>query len=133
MNIELLDKVVEWVEDQESLGMDDSHWYQGSWWSRKTRPVENADPYCGSGMCVAGVVAHWAGWVPVFREDYPDVWIADVVTKKGQTRHISALAREELGLNQGQADRLFDGGNGVTRIRNLVEEFTATVNQEGTQ
>ena len=133
MNIELLRKVAKWVEDQESLATADTHWYQASWWSRTTEPEEGADGYCGSGMCVAGVVAHWAGWKPVFTTEYSDVWVADTATKDGQERHISRIARDELGLDQVQADSLFEGDNGAIRIRSLIEEFAATVNQEGTQ
>lgn len=122
INVPLLRKVLEHITAHPE------EWDQEVW-AKKT--TENS---CGTACCVAGWTAVFSGHSLVWDEGEalavrrPDDWngltgfsptgiTADLV-------HISYLAREELGLDDGAACALFAGGNSLSRLWALAHHFT---------
>ncbi len=122
VNVPLLRKVVEWVEEQDRLanmGMP-SRWNQAEWmtYSPKLREdiiaaqLDSSDPLCGTAMCVAGKIAFDAGWKPAlghsndnFRplegadlEEENDVISHAYNPETGEFKEIATVALGELGL-----------------------------------
>jgi hypothetical protein len=125
--------MVEWAEEQDALADTKKHWYQGSWARRNIdAAVQNRDdPYCNTAMCIAGKVAFDAGWKLVFEADSTEVMDDGVTyefafnaTKDGEIKSISTVGQIELGLTDGEADRLFDGNNSAEDIRYVAEAIT---------
>ncbi len=128
VNIPLLRKAVEWVEEQDKLPEIDREWLQASYqvdpiahshflvtdiptpsWERAA-VQEQLIPHCGTAYCVAGYVGQ------LVDERYKHVQqIGDV--------HVSAVAIKALGLTDVQAKMLFHGTNDAERIRELAELF----------
>jgi hypothetical protein len=131
-NIPLLRKAVEWVEEQEALPWIDRNWWQGDYYvdplfwatimvctsangkyrtaSAQRRAAQLVAPHCGSAYCVAGKIG------ADLDERYATSQVVDGV-------HVAAVAREALGLDDGQAQLLFAGSNKAADIRRLAEEF----------
>lgn len=86
VNVPLLRKAVEWVEEQVALPESERVWDQSEW--------------CGTYMCVAGFIAVVEGWSPV--AEY-----ASHVQRFGEQRPASEVAEEALGLTDEQGDDLF--------------------------
>lgn len=125
VNIPLLRKVVEWVEEQESLALADRRWYQGAWFRKvKDEAIQNInDPMCGTAMCVAGKIAFDDGWIPevVVVNSTDPYRYAEVATKGGETRPIDAIAADLLGIDEYDANELFAGDNSARDIRRIAE------------
>lgn len=68
-------------------------WYQGAWC--KIYP-DNAGTACKTVRCVAGWIAHFAGWIEIRPEG--DRTFRDA-TKDGETTRIEIAALQALGLN----------------------------------
>ncbi|MEV0616088.1 hypothetical protein AB0I81_22435 [Nonomuraea sp. NPDC050404] len=91
-----------------------------------------ADYRCGSGMCVAGWAAQFAGgkWYA----DDPDAGFGDALIaepdepnsfRMDDVRLVYAdhRAQRVLGLDGEQADRLFEGSNSLPDLRRIVAEL----------
>lgn len=118
INEPLLRKMVEWVEEQDAHPETTREWWQRRYLLSEPRRVMyyQHETGCGTAYCIAGKIA--ATLDPAYEKDE---W--------GATRgtsflvHASRIAREELGLTDVQADRLFHAENSAPRIRQLAEEF----------
>jgi hypothetical protein len=120
VNVPLLRKAVEWVEEQASKP-EGGNWYQGSWVQYLANLSEydrtwlwenyHVDPHCGTAYCMAGYIGQL----------YDDAYKTSDYNSDGE--HVSGFAREALGINHGQADQLFAGNNTAERIRQLAEEI----------
>ncbi len=138
VNIPLLRKGVEWVEEQDALRElgQNSFWDQEFWMMRRWQGAELdslellnlaqdqlKEHWCDSGMCFAGKIAFDAGWKPVYADDASEV--ADSATKEGVpgTSFIRAVAQKLLGLDWWEADRLFEGTNTAADIREIAEDL----------
>lgn len=87
---------------------------------------------CGTGMCFAGWAATLAGgqWY----EDDQSVHRDELIAEDGDTGeydhggvitvHVDDRARRILGLDEGQAERLFDAVNNLHDLRRIVGELT---------
>ncbi len=125
VNIPLIRKVVEWAEAEAAKPAIDCRWYQADWsinsWTQALRlvlanagtPMLAADfalatriePYCGTCYCIAGYVTHLAG-------DMDDlIGVSDVI------------ARNALGITDGQADILFNAFNTIGDVRRIAEDI----------
>lgn len=113
VNVPLLRKAVEWVEEQALLPMHLREWDQAHW--------------CGTRCCVAGWVALHEGWSRTKLES--------VVTKDGRSRTVDEVASKALGLTEPQAIGLFlgtivededfkvDAWHTATEVRRVAEEI----------
>lgn len=126
INIPLLRKMVEWVEEQEALQPSQREWYQGAWLSVSGKWTNEQLDWCGTRCCVAGKIALLEGWEPAW--DHPEarpIW-TDYVKKDGEVRHVEAVAYEALGLDQlGELYEyeiaLFEGENNAAMVRAEAE------------
>ncbi len=104
VNIPLLRKAVEWVEEQAALPTIDRQWYQGAYRMEGLL----AGRSCDTVMCVAGYVADLSGvgW----RGN------SDVTSER---EYASDVAERLLGLPPGH--RLFLGDNTAADVRRIAE------------
>jgi len=103
---------------KKELGLP-SEWDQGHWLKR------DRDLSCGTTCCIAGKVALDDGGVPDGGwhswEDTHDGDVSGVLRfPDGQLDSASGHARRALGLTFHQADRLFDGDNGLTDVLAVI-------------
>lgn len=72
-----------------------------------------------------GTVACFAGWACALNGDRfnPDDWDFVITDESGVSFPIEDRAREILGLTIGDADWLFDGGNTLDDLEQIVEEL----------
>ena len=119
VNVPLLRKAVEWVEEQDKLPLVQSQWNQGNWvtspenwaadiaWETGT----TVDPAaCGTAYCVAGYIGQ------MLNPEYKETSIVDDV-------HVSDFAAEALGLEYYEADELFSGSNEAEDVRRIAERI----------
>ena len=129
MNIPLLRKMVEWVEAESELPLRKRDWYQGAWtrkWKKLPRTFEMVDEYCGTNYCVAGKIAHDAGWVvtdPYEMDEEAPFYIHLRAEKDGEVRLIREIAASELGVPYRDADGLFAGWHSASDLRRVAEEM----------
>lgn len=121
-----------WAINQDTrkkLGLP-SEWNQENWLTKQ--PSASA---CGTACCMAGKVALEDGGVPIVNSfDDTDAWAnvragftsGRVRLPSGDWDFVEDHARNALGLTDGQAARLFAGGNDVHTVVQLVKEFTGT-------
>ena len=130
-NVPLLNAVIEHIE----ANPDD--WYQGDWRTLRSFLVDPADEAtptdCGTAMCFAG----WAAELSGAEYAYPagDSTIVDHVTYGGDIDsveaahivntdeglvHVQDYATRALGIDEGQANRLFHGANTISDLKNHV-------------
>lgn len=117
INVPLLRKTVEWVEEQEKLDPltnPERIWNQQHWYWEQSFGCELDNWSCNSVMCIAGKIAIDAGWEP---EGESMMSRDDLMLPAA---HIASL---ELGLSNSQATRLFDGDNNAESIRRIAEEI----------
>lgn len=102
VNVPLLRKAVEWVEEQDKLDADDCMWSQELWrWSKGD---------CGTTFCVAGYVAQ------LVEPRYADRdYVNDV--------HISTRGQRALGLSDEDAAHLFCADNTAEDVRAIAEHI----------
>lgn len=128
VDIPLLRKGLEWVEEQEALPVERRRWNQGQYvvsWrffldtrltrrafdAAATQPETAALLDCGTACCFAGYIAQEAE--PGFTEksiEYQNTYARDV-------------AVDHLGITDGQARSLFDGDNSAAAVRRICEEI----------
>ena len=152
VNIPLLRKAVEWVEQQEKLPewareWDQEHWVSEKQWAQLDHlaAVECGDesaekyaPHCGTAYCVAGYIGQLedprfaaSDYIKVSRDEALAMGFSheDLVSKLSISSdgflmiHVADLAELRLGLGSSQCDDLFDGANDAKTIRILAEEF----------
>jgi hypothetical protein len=118
VNVPLLRKAVEWVEEQVELD-GWGQWDQANWVMPESERIDlyDREPGCGTAYCVAGYVGQLVN--PAYAGD---AWGGADVGAPG-ARHVSDVAREALGLTPMQSNTLFESANGVDRIRALAEDF----------
>lgn len=131
VNVPLLRKAVEWVEEQDKLPLIDRVWNQGDWVTAAARrarqlligvPIEDRpevaeqiEPHCGTAFCVAGYIGQ------MHDERYIKSQTVDGV-------HVSVYAADLLGLDYTNYDgealhELFSGANSAYDIRQIAEEL----------
>lgn len=140
VDIPLLRKVVEWVDEQDKIPEIDREWLQRTWHAAShdhalhlASHLPNVDydlvrsladvlqPHCGTAYCAAGYVAHLDGMLKdndnafVSQPDHPD---AD---DDGEIS-ISQYAKERLGLTETQAAAMFNGANTAAQVRHYAEK-----------
>lgn len=127
LNVPLLRKAVEWVEEQDALDLSVAHHQallEGSpsyehdhgtdrWWNQQTW-LKASD--CGTAMCLAGFVVTLAGYEPTYDAAYCALPGKYKVT-------VSDTAQQLLGLSDLQAGRLFAPNNTAADIRELAEAY----------
>lgn len=123
LDVALLRKAVDWVDEQDKLPLRQCEWAQGSWRTPRS---------CGTAYCVAGYIAEISGadWVS---EDPDHPHYDDLKAEPGETGayltehglitsvHSRALAL--LGINN--AHGLFSAENNAQEIRQMAEEIAA--------
>lgn len=99
-NIELLTATLDYIETNPATWNQQHYRHQGT-------------------LCFAARAATLAG----YRWKRPNA-IADpyMVDDDGREIHCRTIAKRELGLDQLDATRLFDGGNTLARLRELVQQ-----------
>lgn len=120
LNVPLLRKAVEWVEEQAALPEEQSEWYQGTW--RVSGDI--LDRSCGTAYCMAGYIGQ------LLDERYKESQTVDGM-------HVADFAGEALGLDTPDVDAtylgvgvighafqpLFHASNTVEDIRRIAEEL----------
>lgn len=129
VDIPLLRKHVEWVEEEAAKPWADRVWAQDYW----IIPSEEAYPssaeinrgecigteernFCGTCYCLAGNIAAQDGY-----RVYAGGMARNPETN--ETVDPETYAREKLGINYDEAERLFDGENSAEDIRRIAEEI----------
>lgn len=101
---------------------------------------------CGTVRCIAGTVAHLAGYK--FRYKNWNAFLVDSDTSRNQIEidlleiqcsacrttsgeFISVVARQELGLDHYAAARLFDPKNKLSDLRSIVADLIEQAEREG--
>lgn len=125
INHDLLDKTLHAIETAEAFKAEgltqDYGWNQASWGRHYTENMVVAVG-CHTSFCFAGWACHLAGEALVPRRTGRVV--ADMaVLDHGMTYSIADRAAELLGLNAVQAGDLFDAGNTLTDLREIVEDL----------
>ena len=130
VNIPLLRKGLEWVEEQDALPEIDREWNQRDWITSPLfrslalvyqrgrfsspeahkRAARQVAPHCGTAYCFAGYIAQ------LENERYANQIEVDGVD-------VGDFAQEVLGLTQDQANELFEGDNTAEMIREICERF----------
>lgn len=120
LNVPLLRKAVEWVEEQAALPEEQSAWYQGTWMVN----AELLERECGTAYCMAGYIGQ------LLDERYRESQTVDGV-------HVADFAGEALGLERPDAGELMGGvgsmghafqplfhaSNDATDIRRIAERL----------
>lgn len=132
VNIPLLRKAVEWVEEQAALPEIDCQWNQARWTTPPSiragdliyqvegdvshTALKQIVNHCGTAYCVAGYIGQ------MLDERFVDEdRIFDETT--GSFIHVADFAAEALGINGGEASLLFDALNGPADVRNVAESI----------
>jgi hypothetical protein len=138
-NVKLLKKVLRRIHK------DEKHFKQGDWVSIKGLNSWSEEPFdinnlCGTSYCFAGHAAIMTGY-PDFNSFLRGYLVAAGGADTLSQRNVSGVmanwisvkthlgyglvdhAEKALGLTRDQADRLFEGGNSLTRIDDLVRSF----------
>lgn len=90
------------------------------WWLTQTKkPTEN---WCGTAGCIAGITAMQHGWLPASGLTKGDV--ASLVYKDGVEAGVSEVARDLLGLDAVDADRLFSASNTLRKLWEIAHRLT---------
>lgn len=111
MNIPLLRKMVEWVEEQELL-TEGREWSQRFWFSDRSWD----QGFCDTAFCMAGKLVIDDGWLP--SDDH-----GPTIHKDGQDAYIGAVAANLLELEFSDAWGLFSPSNTAADIRLIAEEI----------
>lgn len=100
-NVALLRKTLEHIEAHPD------EWDQ-KWWAARTK--------CGTTFC-------FAGWTVALGSSTEVAWQYGYAVCTATGELISDVARDLLGLDDNQADRLFGGSNTLADIRRTVEDI----------
>lgn len=108
LNIPLLRKAVEWVEDEAQKPAVERQWDQSTW---------IVGYGCGTTYCVAGYVAMLGD------ERYGDSRLWVDVDGDGNEIHCSDFAQRELGISNAEAAELFFADNSAADVRRIAEQI----------
>lgn len=128
VNVPLLRKGLEWVEEQAALPVTRRRWNQGSYvvpWRRWLLSQVSAAEYhkavfqsetgalfdCGTACCFAGYIAQEAE--PGFNE----------LSIEDQSQSARDVAIKHLGISEWEARHLFNGDIGPAAIRSICEKI----------
>ena len=129
VNIPLLRKAVEWVEEQAQLPDDECQWVQSEWTAvrignRILDPEFDAGDYtreellaiaqrgeCETTYCVAGYIG------VMLSDAYKYTW-----APKNQP-HVDVFAARALGISENDKWRLFNATNSAEDVRRIAEEI----------
>jgi hypothetical protein len=112
INVPLLRKGVEWVEEQARLDPDSSQWHQSGWVTPEFLRVNiwDTEPGCGSAYCLAGYIGQ------LVDPRYENTAEVDGV-------HVSEVAVKALGLDGTGPLELFVAQNTAEDVRRIAEEL----------
>jgi len=112
VNIEVLDKALDWIEKN-----PDQH-RQSVWFQRTD---------CGTGMCLAGVVATQHGWTPDWSAGRLSGYGEEtsLVMKGDDYGKVSSVARGLLGLELEDSELLFDAENSLDDLKAMRDDLAA--------
>ena len=111
LDVPLLEKGRDWVNDQAQLPLRESQWNQEDW-------VTTAS--CGTAFCFAGYVGF------MLAGDALDHDTQKVTLNDGSEIHVAFFAQYWLGLNGDQERALFYGGNEPGDINRAVDHLVST-------
>lgn len=117
MNVDKLLELKEWAraeQDKADAGYA-SEWYQG-WWITQGS--------CGTACCLAGKTVLDLGWQPVV-DFWQDSGCRSTVFKDGVEKHVRPIAQEALGLTIEESSRLFDGGNTLKDVEQIIDALVS--------
>lgn len=114
INVPLLRKAVEWVEEQNALPLTTRQWDQTSWVTPEQIRIvdDNLAAGCGTAYCVAGWLA---------AQQHPELMHSSCAIVGDMKLHSSDVARELLGITDDQADVLFASTNSAADVRRAAE------------
>lgn len=122
INVELLNQAVDWAKIESKKPEEKSQWYQGDWVSTDDDSVflPGEEIKCGTSFCIAG----WISVTNLKRGEYMD-FCGDIYKKKNNSYVTSAAERaaELLGIDEEQADDLFDGYNTLPEVKKIVKKI----------
>lgn len=146
VNVPLLRKTVEWVEEQAALHWRHREWRQSDWVSpppgadtdgtcsnatcrccepqRRALRARATGPACGTAYCLAGYIGHLDGvlaTIPVIARDGTVVEVETDRTTDGE--HVSRYAARRLGLTGETEHPLFNASNTAQEIRRIAEKI----------
>lgn len=116
LNTELLTQVIKWAEESEKAPDTEPMpgwgvWGQTMWFRRSSRLQEVT---CGTAYCIAGQVAHQAGYEPV----WDDASVAHYCRLPGGFPvSASEVAQETLGLTADEATAMFNANNTIADVQ----------------
>lgn len=121
VNVPLLRKAVEWVEEQDKLPLEKRAWVQEFFILREAARESVADaeyeigfePGCGTAYCVAGYIGQMLR-PNTFRDNEFDLF---------HDQHVSDFAAEALGISWEDSEELFAGDNSAEDIRRIAERI----------
>lgn len=98
--------------------LSSDNWYQGSW----IKVQQGQETACGTSYCIAGFAAvEFAGLTPTAVDS--DGETGFVQDHNGETRNVSIVASDYLGLNRAEAATLFAPYNSAEDVEILTEEI----------
>ncbi len=112
--VEKLLALKEWArgeQDKADAGLP-SEWNQENWFTRNS---------CGTACCLAGRQALLEGWKPEWWVPNSDNTAG--VVKGGEYSAAHQVAREALGLTAQQASALFDAGNTLKEVEEIIDRI----------
>lgn len=123
LNVPLLRKVLEHIEDLALLNSMDEQWDQETW--MRIIQDEETREMCGTACCFGGWTCILTGASPIFYKNSilvnGEYDSTQIVTPDMRIANVSDYAQWELGLSSGQAAVLFGGSNSLETIRGYVE------------
>jgi hypothetical protein len=126
-NRERLIALARWAAGEDTkrrLGLP-NEWNQTHWFRRPDAAEGTVtDTECGTACCIAGKVAAEDGGKPRF--PFGSIVTGEVLMPDGTSHHVRNYAKEALGLDEEQAERLFEAGNSLEDVLNLIAEFIGT-------
>lgn len=121
INIPLLRKAIEWIEEQDALPREVRQWDQGNWVTPESDRVEMGyAPGCGTAYCVAGWIA---------KEIHPELADTNEALIDGKFVSTQQVAGQALGLPLESCgcccedNNLFYSLNTAADVRRIAEEL----------
>lgn len=139
MDIALLRKAVDWVDEQTQLPKADREWYQGNWRALNEYLVEG--DRCQTTFCVAGYLAEIGGgeWVQA-DPSHGHAHLLFATEGESGAFDMTEYARPVvtawrraanlLGIEEGQVDDMFGGNNDADDIRRMATYLARTYGEE---
>jgi len=125
LDLPLLRKAVEWVQEQAKRPSGEREWIQGAW---RVSGLE-----CGTAYCVAGYVANICGsqWMgDEYLAPEPGDPLGPCLPDETEVTRVSDRAQKLLGLTRFEANGLFYAENGVEAILLIARDIAADRGEE---